>query len=92
LRVAEYGRSIEADPATLNIEGRSIEAEVLRVGRIAVFFHSLDGETVGRWDSNSESWEIISPDFSRPIQNTIEMAKQQKSVELVDLPIGGMKQ
>ena len=89
---AEYGRSIEADPATLNVEGRSIEAEVLRVGRIAVFFHSLDGETVGRWDSDSESWEMISHDFSRPIQNTIEMAKQQKSVELVDLPIGGIKE
>ncbi|HMA67900.1 MAG TPA: DUF3450 domain-containing protein [Desulfosalsimonadaceae bacterium] len=89
---AEYGRSIEADPATLNVDGRSIEAEVLRVGRIAVFFHSLDGETVGRRNPESESWEMISHDFSRPIQDTIEMAKQQKSVELVDLPIGGIKE
>ena len=72
--------------------GRSIEAEVLRVGRIAVFFHSLDGETVGRRNPESESWEMISHDFSRPIQDTIEMAKQQKSVELVDLPIGGIKE
>ncbi len=89
---AEYGRSIEANPATLNVEGRSIEADVLRVGRIAVFFHSMDGEKVGRWAIESESWEYIPSDFSRAIQDTIEMAKQQKSVELVDLPIGGIKE
>lgn len=89
---AEYGRSIEANPATLNVQGRSIEAEVLRVGRIAVFFRSMDGEKVGRWNPQSESWEYISADFSRAISDTIEMAKQQKSVELVDLPLGGVKE
>ncbi|MFP4531326.1 MAG: DUF3450 domain-containing protein [Desulfobacterales bacterium] len=89
---AEYGRSIEANPATLNVQGQSIEAEVLRVGRIAVFFHSMDGEKVGRWKPESETWEYISADFSRTISDTIEMAKQQKSVELVDLPIGEVKE
>lgn len=89
---AEYGRSIEANPATLNVQGQSIEAEVLRVGRIAVFFQSMDGEKVGRWNQESETWEYISADFSRTISDTIEMAKQQKSVELVDLPIGEVKE
>ena len=89
---AEYGRSIEANPATLTVDGRTVEAEVLRIGRVAVFFHSLGGEQVGRWNSETEDWESISADFARPIKNTIEMAKQQKSVELVDLPIGRIKE
>jgi septal ring factor EnvC (AmiA/AmiB activator) len=88
---AEYGRSIEANPATLDVEGQSVEAEVLRVGRIAVFFHSMDGEKAGRWNPEKKDWEYIAHDFSRPIRDTIEMAKQQKSVELVDLPIGGIE-
>lgn len=91
---AEYGHSIEAEPAAIHVQGRAIEAEILRIGRIAVFFRSMNGKSVGRWNPPSDSWEYIDPDFSRPIGDTIEMAKQQKSVELVDLPIGpvgGMK-
>ncbi len=89
---AEYGRSIEAHSATLEVEGQTIEAEVLRIGRIAVFFHSMDGEKVGRWNPEKESWDYISSNFSRAIGNAIEMAKQQKSVELVDLPIGRIEE
>lgn len=86
---AEYGRSIEANAKTLQIDGRSIEAEVLRIGRVAVFYRSMDGEKVGRWNQEKKGWEPVSSDFSRAIGDTIDMARQQKSVELVDLPIGG---
>lgn len=86
---AEYGRSLEVNTETLLIKGQSIEADVLRVGRIALFYHSLDGEKVGRWNEKTQQWEPISTHFERAIKDTLEMARQQKSVELVDLPIGG---
>ncbi len=89
---AEYGSSIEASSETLDIQGRTIEAEVLRIGRVALFYRSMDGEKVGRWNSGAEAWEPVSSEFSRAIGDTVDMARQKKSVELVDLPIGGVNE
>jgi hypothetical protein len=38
------------------------------------------------------TWEPVDKKFSRAIRDTIDMARQKKSVELVDLPIGGVEQ
>jgi len=88
----EYGRSIEADTRALNVQGRSVESDVLRVGRIALFYRSLDGREVGKMNPDTGTWEPVDKKFSRAIRDTIDMARQKKSVELVDLPIGGVEQ
>lgn len=88
---SEYGRSIEVIPEALNIEGKQIEAETLRIGRVALFYRSLNGHQIGRWNQREKSWEPLPSEFERMIRDTIEMASQQKSVELVDLPIGRAK-
>lgn len=87
---AEYGRTIEVETRSLSLaEVGRVEADVLRVGRIAVIYRSLDGKRVGRMNPGTGGWEPVDETFSRAIRDTIEMARQQKSVELVDLPIGG---
>ncbi|GAB6094692.1 hypothetical protein JCM14469_09440 [Desulfatiferula olefinivorans] len=87
---AEYGRSIEAETRTLAVDGRTVEADVLRLGRLALFYRALNGREVGRLNPETGTFERLDDRFSRAIRDTLDMARQQKSVELVDLPIGGV--
>lgn len=88
---AQYGRSSEVKARSLRIDGQTMQAEVLRVGRVARFYRSLDGESLGRWDKRTKSWELLSSDFSRSLKKAMDMTGQKQAVELVDLPIGGLE-
>ncbi len=88
---AEYGRSLEVTPETLSVGGRDIEVEILRIGRIALFYRSFDGHHVGRLNPENNQWEALSSKFQGVIGDTIDMVSQKKAVEIVDLPIGGIK-
>jgi hypothetical protein len=57
-----------------------------------LFYRSLDGREVGKMNPDTGTWEPVDKKFSRAIRDTIDMARQKKSVELVDLPIGGVEQ
>jgi hypothetical protein len=88
---ARYGRSTGVDTRTLRVEGQTLQVQVLRVGRIARFYRSLDGEQVGRWNEAEDTWQPLSRDYSRSIKKAIDMAQRKQAVDLVDLPIGGVE-
>jgi hypothetical protein len=52
----------------------------------------LDGQEVGHWDINKGQWEPLPTKFNQSIKQTIEIAQQKRAAELVDLPIGQVKE
>jgi len=86
---ARYGQSTGVTTRSLEIEGQTMQVQVLRLGRVARFYRSLDGEYVGRWSRQSESWEPLSQEWSRSLKKAADMVEQEQAVDLVDLPIGG---
>jgi septal ring factor EnvC (AmiA/AmiB activator) len=89
---ARYGRSTGVDTRTLRVEGQTLQVQVLRVGRIARFYRSLDGERVGRWNGAEGTWQPLPREYSRSVKQAIDMAQRKQAVDLVDLPIGGVEQ
>jgi len=89
---ARYGRSTGVDTRTLRVNGQTLQVQVLRVGRIARFYRSLDGERVGRWSEAEGSWQPLPRDYSRSVKQAMDMAQRKQAVDLVDLPIGGVEQ
>ncbi len=87
---AKYGSTVEAKKATLNIDNKKMQVELLRIGRMARFYRSSDGQ-VGRWNEKKEKWVKLPSDYSRPIRRALDMANQKQTVKLVDLPIGGLE-
>jgi len=89
LRVeAEYGRGVEATEEIIQSEGRPVRAEVLRLGRLALYFQTPDGRRLGWRIKGDQDWRPLDQSFRRELIKGLEMARRQRAVELLDLPVG----
>jgi hypothetical protein len=89
---ARYGQEATASDETLVLNGIETDVTILRMGRLAMFYQSLDGESVGWWNNQSKMWEPIDDSFARGIRRALAMARGEKIVELIQVPIGAVKQ
>ena len=85
---AQYGATVEVAPAIIRIDGQEVHAEILRIGRLAMYWRSPDGKRVGSWDPAGAAWVELSSGYSRVISHSIEIAAKRRANELVTLPLG----
>ncbi|MFG1489597.1 DUF3450 domain-containing protein [Oceanospirillum sp. HFRX-1_2] len=84
---ADYGRSLEA------YEGKVMTAEgerqviFLRLGRVALYYQSANGQAGGLWLPRQQSWQQLDAEDDRVLKNAIAMARQQIVPELLNLPL-----
>lgn len=86
----EYGRTIEAYRGTLashNGGAEAQEVDFLRVGRLAIFYLSLDGKSAGKWDASSGEWKVLSSGFTGQINQGLRIAREQAAPDLIRLPL-----
>jgi len=86
----EYGRKIDTYQDSINIDGTEREVNILRVGRVALLFQTIDLAVSGYYDGDGESgkWAVLDSDeYSSAIKNGIRMANKQASIDLLTLPI-----
>jgi hypothetical protein len=93
LRVeTEYGQSVEVYQAPIAIENNkgngNTLVDILRIGRLALFWRTPDGATTGHWDRGDGQWRILPKRYRRDINDAMEMALRQRTIDLVALPIG----
>lgn len=82
----DYGRSIEAYRGVLQHAGGERTVEFLRVGRIGLFYRSLDGIQAGSWDPASRSWHALSDEYRGTLKQAFAVARKQSAPELLILP------
>jgi hypothetical protein len=89
---AEYGHTVEVYQEIIEIDGQSpdqpVMADILRVGRLALFWRTPDGSTVGHWDRTTGKWAVLPKACRRHINDATEMALRQRTVDMVKLPLG----
>lgn len=83
----DYGRTIEAYRGELPENQGVRTVDFLRIGRIGLYYQTLDGEESGRWNPGKESFEILESGARRQIQLGIRVARKQSPPELLSLPI-----
>lgn len=84
----EYGRKIDTYKDTISVDGSQREVNILRVGRVALLFQTVDLDVTGYWDAGSRSWVVLDSDeYRSSIQSGIRMANKQASIDLLTLPI-----
>ena len=83
----EYGRSIDTMTETITINNTSSTVEILRIGRLSIFYQTLDGKESGYWDKHEKQWSPLSGDYNRSIAQGILIAKKQAPPDLIKLPI-----
>lgn len=84
---AAYGRTIEASTGRLDREGNRRSVHFLRIGRLALFYLSLDGTEAGYWDAREKSWKTLPKDYLRSIEQGLRIAKKEAPPDLLRLPI-----
>jgi len=83
----EYGRTIDTVTETIQTNNTPSTVEILRIGRLSIFYQSLDGKETGYWDKNENEWRPLSDDYNRSIAQGIQIAKKQAPPDLIKLPI-----
>ena len=84
----EYGRTVEVYQETVDIEGQSILMDIFRLGRLSLFCQSPDGKMVGHYDRTEGQWIELTSKYRQEINKAVDMARKQRTVDLVRLPIG----
>lgn len=84
---AQYGHNIETYEATLPRDGDHRTVRFLRFGRLGLYYLTLDGHEGGVWDTQSRSWQILAPEYLRPLAQAMRIAAKQAPPDLVTLPI-----
>ena len=83
----EYGRTIEAYRAEIPVDGNPTTVDLLRVGRIALVYQTLDGSQSGAWDRESRSWQSLGSEYSEPARLGLRVARQLEPPDLIEVPV-----
>jgi hypothetical protein len=83
----DYGRTIEAYKGSLEVEGATREVDILRVGRTALLYQTVDSEIFGMWDQQQRGWAPLPAEYRNQIRAGIKMAQKQVAPDLLMLPI-----
>ncbi len=83
----DYGNTIEAYRANIELKGKISAVDFLRIGRIALYYQRLDGSETGYWNSSNNSWETLSSKFRNPIRQGLRIARKEAAPDLLTLPI-----
>ena len=85
---AGYAGSVEVYQDQIELAAASLHADILRVGRVALFWRTPDGSRVGTYDQAAGQWTELSDREKRPIALAMEMATRMRPVEISELPLG----
>ena len=83
----EFGRTIEAYTGTTEIEGQKLEVDFLRVGRIGLYYQTLDGTRTGRWDAKAKAWSELPAQYRNPLREALKVARKLVAPSLLTLPL-----
>ncbi len=84
----EYGRKVESYAASITLEGIEREVQILRVGRLAMLYQTLDGELTGVWDKAQSNWQALDEgQFNKATQQAIKMANKQANIDVMTIPV-----
>ncbi len=85
---AEYGNTVSVYRETLSIDDKSILVNIFRLGRVSLFFQTLDRKTTGHYDAVRKKWVVLPSSFNREMNIAFEIGARQRPATIVRLPIG----
>jgi hypothetical protein len=84
---AGYGTIFDAYTGELDLGDRTITADFVHMGRIALLAQSLDSKNAWVWNNETRSWDELGDEYLKPITDSIRMARKQLPMDLTKLPV-----
>jgi hypothetical protein len=84
----DFGRTIETYKATLVIDGATLEVDILRLGRIGLYYQTNDASATGKWDPAASKWMPLTGRNDRSqVRRGIRIARKLVAPDLLLLEI-----
>ncbi len=84
----DYGRTIEAYKGSLDVAGRTLEVDFLRIGRVSLTYQSVGGGVTGAWDNNARDWVELPPEtYKTQVAEGLRVARKQIAPDLIVAPV-----
>lgn len=85
---AEYGTTIEVYQDKVVMGKEEILGNIFRLGRVSLFFLSLDQQSCSVFNVAQRKWQPLSNEYLMAIRSAVEIGSKRKPVELLALPLG----
>jgi len=85
---AGYGGTVELAEQVIELEGAPLSVDVLKIGRLSLFWRTPDGKRVGEYDRSTAGWRELPRKHARNIGLAMDMASRTRPTELIALPLG----
>jgi len=82
----DYGSSSEFYTESLTIDGSTRAFNMLRIGRIGLYFQSDDTKITGRWNNQTRQFEVDNS-ARNEVRKGLRMARQLIAPELIVVPV-----
>jgi ABC-type transporter Mla subunit MlaD len=89
---SDYGRTLEAWRGELVQGGDARVVEFLRLGRLMLFYQTLDGQEQGYWDSATRSWQALPGGYRRTLDQGLAIARTEQMPVMLRLPLPAVSQ
>ncbi|NTS78310.1 DUF3450 domain-containing protein [Catenovulum sp. SM1970] len=83
----DYGKTIEAYTGLLTINGVERDVEFLRIGRVALYYQTRDGQVNGSWDKDQAGFIELPSQYRIQISKGLRIARKQLAPDLLMLPL-----
>lgn len=85
---ARYGETVEVTQESILIDGQESFVDLLRIGRLSLFWQTPDGKRTGTYDPVAGRYVDLPEGDRRSIKQAMEMASNMRVIELLSLPLG----
>ena len=83
----DYSRTLEAYRDELDLGGQQITVDILRLGRIGLYYQTLDSRDAAYWNQRENAWVPVTTAERLALRRALRVAKQQAAPELLELPV-----
>ena len=83
----DYGSTNEWYTESLNVDGAVREYNMLRVGRVGLYFQSDDTTITGWWNAEAGGYELLGSEYRNEVRKGIRVARQLIAPELILVPM-----
>lgn len=85
---ADYSRSVEVYQDKVSVDGVPLLVDILRLGRVSLFWRTPDGLLAGHFDPVTRQFTPLPKDNLDQVTKAMEVARRERTAELLELPIG----
>ena len=85
---AAYGITVEVAEQRIAVGADTLVAQVLRTGRLGLYWRTPNGNRAGRFDRETGAWVELGSGPRGRISRAVEMALRERPIEVIALPVG----